>query len=73
MSDSEGKKQREQTHTASLRSFAPKERRLAAAGWECRLFNDGRDLIIVLGSGEGASRERALRMQEREGGIEEPA
>lgn len=59
--------------TASLRSFAPKKRRLAAAGWECWLFSDGRDLIIFLGAGEGASREGALRMQEREGGVEEPA
>lgn len=39
-----------------------------AAGWGCQLFNDGRDLIIFLGPGEGASEEGALRMQEREGG-----
>lgn len=58
--------------TASLRSFAPKKWRLVAAGWECRLFSDGRDLIIFLGAG-GASREGALRMQEREGWVEEPA
>lgn len=70
VSDLEGRKQREHCFFKKLRS---KEMETGCCWMGMQAFNDGRDLIIFLGAGDGASREGALRMQEREGGIEEPA